>query len=450
MKQIIIFLAVLAPFLPELGGQADIGQLGNSGTADRALLPAFLALFLFARTLPATPIERFARPLLIFLAVAFVASISVPLRFPTASAGVAVMGVLRLCKFAGYAGLALASLRLFASPTYRMTVIAGWCVGVVLLAGTLVNQALILDAGQSRDRAGVAVLGNATSVALACTTVSSLVLLFSDRLSRNQTLLLGGITFIGVVGMVFSQGRGGWVSLLLGAAFMTRRIRVRYVVVAAALALVVVAAASTSTSVQLNLNRMIVSEEGYSASGDDADASLDDGARIKTWVHESAKLAAHPLLGFGIFHRGGASSLWSTGSHNFFLQMFLESGLLGGTAFLAFLWSLWRGTQSLSGQAKVGAQAVLITMLSGGLGGEYFYGDAPLYCLFISLWMLALPPSMLAWDAVQPMPGDRRRRRAGQPLRSRSVNSARSGIPSAASASAPPSPRSTTQSAPST
>jgi len=450
MKHFLLFFAVIAPFVPDIARAGSTGGLGQITLADKLLVPAFVTLAMFARRLPSTPMEPFVRPLIAFLLIALVSSVSVPLRFPTADPNVAVMGVLRMAKFSGYALLAFASLRCFASPTYRKTVVAAWAVGVVLMSGVLVYQALILDQGLRGLQRMDLLFGNPTSVALACIVVTSLSVLFSGSLSRRGSWVLAAVTTTAVIGMVFSQGRGGWLSLLIGAGFMVRKIRVRYVVTALSIGLIVATAASNSQSVNRNLERLIVEETDYSVSGEEAESTLDDGGRIQTWVHEGAKLAEHPLLGFGIFHRGGASPLWSTGSHNFFLQMFLESGLLGGGAFLWFFWTLWRATQRLQGQAGIGTRAVILTVVSGALGGEYLYGDAPLYCFIIALWPLALPAEFgaPAADALGRISG--RRKRPAQTRRSESINSDRSGMPASASASEPPSPRSTTQSAPST
>jgi O-antigen ligase len=450
MKHLLLFFAVLAPFVPDIALAGSTGSLGQITAADRLILPAFITVALFARRLPATPMERYARPLLVFVLIALVSSVSVPLRFPTAEPNVAVMGVLRMAKFSGYALLALASLRCFASPTYRKTVVAAWAVGVVLMSGVLVYQAVMLDQGLRNSTVTDLLFGNPTSVALACIVVSSLSVLLAGSLSRRENWVLSAVSMAAVIGMVFSQGRGGWISLLLGAAFMLRRIRLRFVFAAATVALIVVTAAANSASVSTNLKRLITEEQGYSASGEDAEASLDDGARFASWLHESAKLAEHPLLGFGIFHRGGASPLWPTGSHNFFLQMFLESGLFGGGAFVWFFWTLWRATQALQGQARIGTRAVLLTMVSGAMGGEYLYGDAPLYCFLIALWMLALPAELGGPTVATAQRAASWRRSTDQTRRSASPKSERSGMPASARASKPPSPRSTMQSAPST
>jgi O-antigen ligase len=449
MKHLLLFFAVIVPFLPDLGRDGG-GVLGQLTFADKLMLPGFVMLAIIARRLPPTPMERSARAVVAFVIIATIASLSVPLRFPAADSSVAVMGALRMAKFSGYALLAFASLRCFASPLYRRTVVAGWGAGVLLMSGVLIYQAQLLDQGLPGPRQANLLHGNPASVALACVVVSSTYVLTSGRLAGARAWMLAGVALSGVVGMIFSQGRGGWLSLLLGAAFMTRRIRFQYLVVASVIGLIVAAAAAFSPSVSRNLQRLVVEETDYSATGDDAESSVDDGGRIQTWAHESGKLAEHPLLGFGIFHRGGASPLWSTGSHNFFLQMFLEAGLLGGAAFLWFFWNLWRATQTLQREARIGGQAVLLTMGFGAMGGEYLYGDAPLYCFLIALWMLTIPAEV-GTVAVASVPAPSgRRRRSGQPRRSESANSARSGMPASASASAPPSPRSTTQSAPST
>ena len=450
MKHLFLFFAVLSSFVPDVGTLAGLGGLGGLSSADRLLVPASAIVWLVARSLPPTAVERNARPLLAFLLFGLISSLSVPLRCPSADPNVAVMGALRMAKFSGYVFLAVGSLRCFATPRYRETVLLGWGTGVALVSGVLVYRALVLDAG-TRLAGGIVLLrGNPTSVALACVVVSGLAVQFSDILAERRTWRLTGVMLTGVIGMIFSQGRGGWLALLVGGAFLIRKISARSVLAIITIAIVVGIAAENSPSVARNLGGLIVSKHGFASESDETESSLTDSGRIDTWIHEGAKLAEQPLLGFGVFHRGGASQLSSAGSHNFFLQMFLETGVLGGGALFWLLWSLWRATNTLHRSARTGARAVLVTIVSGGMSGEYFYGDAPLYCCVIGLWMLAIP-SELGIPSV--LPAERavgKRRRPVQGRRSESTNRARRGIPALASASEPPSRRSTTQSAPST
>jgi O-antigen ligase len=92
-----------------------------------------------------------------------------------------------------------------------------------------------------------------------------------------------------------------------------------------------------------------------------------------------------PLFGSGFFHRGGESGLWSSGSHNFFLQMFLETGLVGGGILIAIVICAWRqACQPFAARNRVGlsTRAALITAIAGGMSGEYFYGGAGILILF--------------------------------------------------------------------
>ncbi len=103
---------------------------------------------------------------------------------------------------------------------------------------------------------------------------------------------------------------------------------------------------------------------------------IDDGSRPDAWLQGLDQFHS-PVSGTGFFHRGGDSGLVSTGSHNFFLQMFLETGILGGTLILALFYGMW--LQAASPVARlanleVPVKGALVAAFVGGLSGEYFYG----------------------------------------------------------------------------
>jgi hypothetical protein len=124
---------------------------------------------------------------------------------------------------------------------------------------------------------------------------------------------------------------------------------------------------------------------------------VDDGARFSTWVHEAPKLVNAPILGTGFYHRGGTSGLWDSGSHNFFLQMFLETGIVGGILMVSVFALTWRQaglkTTSLN-KISVATRAALITASVGGMSGEYFYGGVSVLVLFATFAIAGALPTV--------------------------------------------------------
>jgi O-antigen ligase len=111
-------------------------------------------------------------------------------------------------------------------------------------------------------------------------------------------------------------------------------------------------------------------------------AGVDQGARLETWTNEAGKLDNAPLFGSGIWHRGGPTGLWTTGSHNFWLQMFLETGFIGGILVIAIVVKMWKQATGLrvhGRRADIPLKAALIAVIVGGLGETYFYGGIVLF-----------------------------------------------------------------------
>jgi hypothetical protein len=111
---------------------------------------------------------------------------------------------------------------------------------------------------------------------------------------------------------------------------------------------------------------------------------IDDGSRIYIWAHEAPKLLNYPLFGTGFYHRGGLSGLWSTAAHNFFIEIFLYTGLVGGVLLLAILWGMWKQASAPPvEQAGCGTalKAAMIAMVVGSMGGGYFYGGIVMFSL---------------------------------------------------------------------
>jgi len=181
-----------------------------------------------------------------------------------------------------------------------------------------------------------------------------------------------------------AHGRGGWLALVVGCGYIfwkkTRKTKAFAIVLL--LGLMGCVAYKTLPNFKSLVDTTISSPE------DDETgrvSGVDEGARVTTWTHEAPKFINSPLLGTGFYHRGGAAGLWDTGSHNFFIQMFLETGVVGGVLVIMVFLLMWRQAGSaVSRQARisVATRAALITAVVGGMSGEYYYGNVSVLVLF--------------------------------------------------------------------
>jgi hypothetical protein len=132
--------------------------------------------------------------------------------------------------------------------------------------------------------------------------------------------------------------------------------------------------------------------------------SLDDAGRLKNWSAAAKRFPQAPFWGAGFFHRGGYSALRFTGSHNFFLQMFLETGVVGGLLVLLIFFMMWRQAGMVvarSAQLEIPLKCALLAAFVGGFGGEYFYGGPPV----LALIAVYAPVGALACRRWIPVPG---------------------------------------------
>jgi O-antigen ligase len=201
------------------------------------------------------------------------------------------------------------------------------------------------------------------------------------RWSRFAPWALGVMT----IGFAFSRGRGGWLAAAVGFIWYLHRrgfLKRRVVAIALVFVVAVLVAFQQVPVFRFEVTRTLRPDAEYLAKYGAGLMGLDEGARLKTWTHEGAKVFDAPILGRGFYNRFSGSGLWWTGSHSFWIQMFLETGIPGGTAMLAMWWLLWRESRSLG---VLPAEVALMVAFVGGMGGEYFYGGMPLLVLIVVL-----------------------------------------------------------------
>lgn len=208
----------------------------------------------------------------------------------------------------------------------------------------------------------------------------------TGRRWRSAALLVVGFALCSVVrsASLAAHGRGGWLALIAGYAyiFLKKTRKTRAFAILLFLGLMGTAAYKTLPNFKSLIDTTFSSPED---SDTDRLSRVDEGARVATWIHEAPKLINAPVFGTGFYHRGGSSGLWDTGSHNFFIQMFLETGIVGGIFVIMVFGLMWRQAGSaISRQARisVATRAALIAAIVGGMSGEYYYGNVTVVVLF--------------------------------------------------------------------
>jgi O-antigen ligase len=190
-----------------------------------------------------------------------------------------------------------------------------------------------------------------------------------------------------------SHGRGGWLAFATGLGYILwkRMKAMKTLAIIFILGLAALTAYETLPKFKSLVHLTLLPSE------DAQSQPVDDGARITTWTHEAPKVIDAPLLGTGFYHRGGVSGLWETGSHNFFLQMFLEAGVVGGILLIVIFARLWRQAGlSAAGRnhVRLATRAGLITAIIGGMSGEYYYGGVSVLVLFAIFAIAGSLPAM--------------------------------------------------------
>jgi hypothetical protein len=379
---------VLLPllYLPNLGF-ARRTPFGTLELSDLLIGPYILAVLLAARQAGGRRYHAVLPWLIGLGAVAFVSTATIYIRFPVRSDYAVTFGLLKLAKLSlyGFAGLLTArALSLEAHrPRYDWALLLGASV-VALALITMPEETVRVSSAtlQSGYKATNAV--SATLAMLIVFLVGRALLGAGTRFWRvGATLLLPMIT----LGFLLSRGRGGWVAAAVGVIYLFYRAGLRRQVLAFLLiGLSTIGwAYAQYPSFQEEVDKTLMPNEAYLERYNAGLLGVDDGARLTTWSHELEKLPRAAVLGTGFFHRGGASALWTTGSHNFWLQMLLETGLVGFglvTAIGAVMWRQARRAASVDRSLGLPLQAALVTALVAGMSGEYFYGGMVLFTLF--------------------------------------------------------------------
>ena len=372
-------------------------------TADFVILPFIFVTYRMGRGLAVEKqisYGKLARILILFLWWATIITLLIPLRYEYATLNEVVFGLLKLGKLALYSLAAFLTVKLLiCDDDFAHTLDVGVLIGLVVMS--------VVFIGSSNDT-NIAFLtiedfrelqhGTNTLASTMALMIIYLVGRYLFKLMRQDiTKWLVIASPIVLLGFLFSNGRAAWIGVLVGIVFLffvTDRLRYSALLLVASVILVF--AYQQSPNFQREVDKTLrpaeVYGEAFLEQYNTGQFGFDDGSRFYLWGQEGSKLLESPILGRGFFHRGGLSGLDWWGSHNFFIQIFLETGIIGGALMLWLWYSLWRQTRFTvpdkpSQFTKMG-QAILLTALLVAITGEYFYGGLTWFVFLVSAGVL--------------------------------------------------------------
>jgi len=380
----LFFLPLL--FLPNLGYSRDTA-FGALEMSDYLVVP-YLALLLAGkgRAYPSCS-EGLRHVLVAFLAWAFLGTVSINLRYDYGQNYDALYyALLKLAKLAlyGFAGLLTIS-RVQGGLRHREFHWSLLAVIAVLGTGLLVGPGK--DANIQEALLGYKAI-NPVSVTAAVLVGYCSGLLASGYGSGRWKRAATATLVLGLAGIFVSGARGGWLAAALTAPYLVWRRGVSRASVGLVVGFLIVGYVGYRVfpTFQQKFDFTVTPELRYETGEVASIKGIDEGGRWESWSWEVSKLTNAPFWGTGFYHRGALSGLNSNGSHNFFLQMFLETGLVGGCLVLIAFRRMWLDAGSRGAQQALlttPLRAALIAAVVGGMGGEYFYGGFPLLALFL-------------------------------------------------------------------
>jgi O-antigen ligase len=224
--------------------------------------------------------------------------------------------------------------------------------------------------------------------------VAYALLLFPWWETKNATLKTFLFVTMGVlsIGLLLTFSRGAFIGfLLVNALFLAWKLNAKTV----ALALVAGAVCALFMPDYV-VNRLLV--------GVDQDANAVSAGRIEEiWLPLAPEIAKTPLWGSGLgsimwsYPMETGAMLMTTHPHNAYLEAWLDMGVIGLCALLAYYWHVWRGFRALGSNAYLspelrgffqGAAAGLLCFLLTGLSGSSLRPTPEFAFLWMAIGMM--------------------------------------------------------------
>lgn len=329
--------------------------------------------------------------LLIFLWWASISTLTIMFRYDYVDLYPAYFSLLKLGKFTLYGVAAILTIRALSMADERDYL---KFLRAIIASGILVGLTLLISHNSLENiRPYLTVSGqvfnaNPTSVMLSII-IAFLVGVIVQGNSRGLWRLTIYLSLvIMVLGLSLAEGRGGWLSSIVAMVYLASRVSIKKTFWLTLVSItLVIFAYNQHPLFREQIDRTLYPDPNFIKQYDAGIFginTIDAGARPRYWIVEASKIVYSPLLGTGFFHRGGLSGLDRVGSHNFLIQMFLETGIPGGVLVLIIIWKMWRHASSepaKKSKRDLPVKAAIVAAIVSSISGEYFYGGMMLFTL---------------------------------------------------------------------
>jgi O-antigen ligase len=371
-------------FFPNLGfGRAT--EFGVIELSDLLIIPYISLVWFQADVRRRTLTDKLIPIMLAFLGWALVSTLSIELRYDYPDNHYLYFSLYKLAKFSLYGFAGYLTTKALTDDRIRRAF-----AGSLIAAGLVVGIGLATVGQKSAQAARDVFEGYKASNAISVM-AAILACYLAGVWLRRKGMSLGMRIFVLLslcalmLGSAISEGRGGWVAGIVGLLYLCYRGGLRREVLALMIGTPVLIALLYGYSPVFRA-RVDMTLSPEIAQLDPGIGGFDDGGRPDIWKANLGKVFVDsPIWGTGFFHRGGLTNLAFTGSHNFFLQMFLETGIPGGALILVIFYRMWRLAGSFSSRQAgldLPVKAALVAAIAGGQSGEYFYGGMVLFAVF--------------------------------------------------------------------
>lgn len=328
--------------------------------------------------------------LIMFLWWAFIASISIGLRYDYSNMYQVNFSLLKVAKLFLYGLTAMLIIFALSKSSRDEYILFLWS---FLICGLLVGGGLFLTGnGNSTgfiETQGAEVLfkDNGVSAMLSIYLAFLIGMLITKQGSKfwRRAASIGLILI--VLGFVSARGRGGWVAAVVALVFIGVNINFTQTFRMLIISIILFTFAYNNNSTFKSEVDKTLTPSYSNEIREQAGIGLDDGARLYSFVIEANRLIEDPLFGRGLFHRGSKSGIWSTGSHNMFLQMFLETGIVGGILVILLIRQMWLSASTdyvKKQRLDIPVKTAIVAAVVVAQSGEYFYGGMVLFTLFLT------------------------------------------------------------------